>query len=100
MPKIELRQAAERASEEIRKIYDAGELNDLLLEEIERSGDEWLVTVGFTRSSRIPSLAKAMGQDYGSADPKLRDYKRIKIDAATGEFRGMTDRRLEESARS
>ncbi|MBA2691280.1 MAG: hypothetical protein H0U65_02130 [Rubrobacter sp.] len=100
MSNIDLRQAVNRAFEEIRGIYDEDELNDLLLEEIEHSGGEWLVTVGFTRSSRIPRLAKAMGQDYGSVDPKFRDYKRIKIDAATGAFKGMTDRRLEELSRS
>jgi hypothetical protein len=99
MSKIELRQAVGRAFEEIRKIYDEEELNDLLLEEIERSGNEWLVTVGFTRSSRVPRLARAMGQDFASVDPKLRDYKRIRLDACTGEFKGMRDRRLEESAR-
>lgn len=100
MPEIELRQAVERAFEEIHKIYDEKELNDLLLEEIERSGGDWLVTVGFTRPSRISPYARAMGQDYVPVDPKLRDYKRIKIDAATGAFKGMTDRRLEESTRS
>lgn len=99
MSKMELRQAVERAFEEIRKIYDEEELNDLLLEEIERSGDEWLVTVGFTRPSRLSHFAKAMGQDYATVDPNLRDYKRIKLDANTGEFKGMRDRRLEESAR-
>lgn len=99
MSKIELRQAVERAFEEIREIYDEEELNDLLLEEIERSGDKWLVTVGFTRSSRISSLSKAMGQTYVT-NPNLRDYKRIVIDANTGEFRSMRDRRLEESATS
>lgn len=99
MSNIGLRQAVERAFEEIGKIYDEEELNDLLLEEIEHSGDEWLVTVGFTRSSRIPRLARAMGGDHALVDPKFRDYKRIKLDADTGEFKGMRDRRLEESAR-
>ncbi|MBA2377319.1 MAG: hypothetical protein ACR2N0_17800 [Rubrobacteraceae bacterium] len=98
MAKIELRQAIERAFEEIRKIYDEKELNDLLLEEIERSNDTWFVTVGFTRFARIPPFAKAMGQRY-VADPNLRDYKEIKLDAQTGEFKSMRDRRLEEYTR-
>lgn len=98
MSKIELRKAVDRAFEEIRNLYDEGELNDLLLEEIERSGGEWLVTVGFTRSSRIPRMARAMGGDHAMVDPKFRDYKRIKLDADTGEFKGMRDRRLEEFA--
>jgi hypothetical protein len=74
-------------------------LNDLLLEEVERAGDQWLVTLGFTRPSRVSSLARAVGAGYNSLDPTLRDYKRIKIDSKTGEFRGMVDRRLEEQLR-
>jgi len=96
---IGLQEAVRRATEEIRKIYTEETLNDLLLEEIERSGDQWLVPLGFTRPSRVSSLARAMGTGYNAVDPALRDYKRIKIDSKTGEFRGMVDRRLEEQLR-
>ncbi len=84
-------QAVRRALEEVQELYDAtatGEapvLRDLLLEEVERSGGNWLVTLSFTRPS---------GTALGAIMAPTRAFKRVRIDAATGEFKGMEIRTL------
>lgn len=89
-PEIDLKQAVRIAIESVADLYEAQgyELGDLLLEEVERSGDQWLVTVGFTRP------ATGIGAIVG---PR-RAFKRVKIDAKTGNFLGMEIRELQASS--
>jgi hypothetical protein len=94
-----LQEAVERATEILRELYPNESLNQLLLEEIERVRSEkgyyWNVTLGFARPGTMGSLTTAVT----ASPPRDRAYKRIRINEETGEFEGMTDRLLEESAR-
>ena len=85
-PEIDLKQAVRIAMESVADLYEAQgyQLGDLLLEEVERSGDQWLVTVGFTRP--------ATGIGSALAGPR-RAFKRVRIDAETGRL-GMEIREL------
>ncbi len=89
-----MREAVQKATATMRELYSEDQLQDLLLEEIELSRREidpmWLVTMGFTRPRKFKPL-DAIVQPQ-TAD---RVYKRIKIDANTGAFKGMSDRQLD-----
>lgn len=84
---IGVKEAVRVATGVLRDLYENAELEDLLLEEVERSGEEWLVTLGFTRPSADTT--------FGLLAAPERAYKRIKIDADTGEFLGMEIRELQ-----
>jgi hypothetical protein len=96
MASLGLQEAVQRANEVLEELYPDQELKHVLLEEIElgRSGT-WYVTLGFTRPGTTFNLTS-----FAPPPPSGRAYKRIKINAETGEFEGMTDRLLEESVRS
>lgn len=93
---LDLQQAVLKAIRTVHDLYEAQgyELSDLLLEEVQRSGDNWLVTVGFTRPA---PTSGAIGQALAGA---RRAFKRIKIDAKTGKFLGMEIRELQSSSPS
>ena len=86
---IGLKQAVEIALQEVSDLYSVQgiQLTDLLLEEVDRTGDTWRVTVGFTR----PGSFAALG---GIGSPRRRAFKQVRIDAETGEFRNMQIRTL------
>lgn len=88
---IGVKEAVQIAAKVARDLYSDFELRDLLLEEVERSGEAWLVTIGFQRPSEgaSPIGSLLVGQQ--------RAYKRIRIDAQTGEFLGMEIRQLPSS---
>lgn len=83
---IDVKEAVRIATKVLRDLYENVELEDLLLEEVERSGNSWYVTLGFTRPGR--------GTPLGALMVPQRTYKRIRIDADTGEFQGMEIRQL------
>lgn len=83
---IGVKEAVRIATGALRDLYEKAELEDLLLEEVERSGEAWLVTLGFTRPS---------ADTFGLLAAPERAYKRIRIDASTGEFLGMEIRELQ-----
>lgn len=88
---VDLKRAVQIATNVIRDLYHNVEIKDLLLEEIEKSDGTWLVTMSFTRELRSSSLEPLLG-----VPPKSqRLYKRIRIDAQTGEFLGMEIRELQ-----
>ncbi len=88
--RIDLRQAVDIATRTIRELYSEALLEDLLLEEVYYwdTDREWEVTLGFSR----PYNAQRPGA-VSSVFPRTqqRNYKRLKIDADTGEVRGMLD---------
>lgn len=90
---IDLKQAVRIAIQSVRELYEAQgyQLNDLLLEEVQRSGDNWLVTVGFTRPST--SAGESVVTALAGMTPR-RAFKRVKIDAETGKFIEMQIREL------
>jgi hypothetical protein len=87
---ISLRQAVDIATKTIRELYPEEALEDLLLEEIYYwdADQEWEVTLGFSRpySTQRPGAVTSV---FPQAKP--RSYKRFKINANTGEVRGMLD---------
>jgi hypothetical protein len=92
MPELTIQEAVQRATEILKELYPDQELRHLLLEEIERGpAGTWNVTLGFTRPGTL-----AAGMATAVPQPGNRVYKRIRIDAETGEFQGMTDRLLQE----
>jgi hypothetical protein len=94
MTELGLQDAVQRAQEILEEeLYPNQELKHLLLEEIERGPtNTWNVTLGFTRPGTIgANIAQALAQPTSN-----RVYKRIRIDAKTGDFKGMTDRMLQE----
>lgn len=82
---INVKEAVRLAFEGVRDLYEGVELKGLLLEEVERSRDVWLVTIGFNR----PGGLSALGSSMSVVAPAGRTYKRVRIDAQTGEFLGM-----------
>ena len=92
-PKVGLKEAVRIAIGAVRDLYEAQgyNLTDLLLEEVERSGGRWLITVGFTRP--VTTAGGALGAAF--VGPPRRVYKRVKIDAQAGEFLGMEIRELQ-----
>lgn len=91
---LNLQEAVQRATEMLGELYPNQELRHVLLEEIERGGPTgayWEVTLGFVPPGTLI---------LGSPQRSNRVYKRIRLDAETGEFEGMTDRQLEEIGRS
>jgi hypothetical protein len=92
MAQLTLQEAIQRAYEILTELYPEQELSDVLLEEIERGpASTWNVTLGFRRPTPLGGIGTMT-----IGEPRNRLYKRIRIDARTGEFKGMTDRRLEE----
>jgi hypothetical protein len=87
MPKIAVKDAIEAALKFFSEAYDTRPFQDVLLEEVELSEDEskWSVTIGFSRPvpKQEVSIANILRTDY------QREYKRIMIDANTGEVRAM-----------
>jgi hypothetical protein len=94
---VSLQEAVKIAVNSVRDIYrgQGFELKDLMLEEVERSDDSWQVTVGFTRPNTATSDIGVIGQAL--AGPR-RAFKRVRIDANTGEFLGMRIRELPASS--
>ncbi len=83
---IGVKEAVQRAIQTVQDLYEDTPLGDLLLEEVELAGRNWLVTLSFTRPGRGMAIGTIMGPS--------RAFKRVKIDASTGEFQGMEIREL------
>jgi hypothetical protein len=94
---IDVKEAVTNAVGYLKQLYDASNLNDILLEEVELSGDEqyWYVTLGFSRP--IPTRPKgpfsvgaheAIESMFGPKEYQ-REYKVFQIDSATGQVKSM-----------
>lgn len=91
---IDLRQAVDIATKTIRELYPEAALEDLLLEEVFHfeTNQEWEVTLGFS----LPYSSAGSGAiSTVFQQTRPRAYKRFKIDANTGEVRGMLEGRIE-----
>lgn len=98
---VDLRQAVRIAIDSVKDLYrvQGFELKDLLLEEVERNDDVWLVTVGFTRpdtdrSAVVGAIGQSIAAKAIASASARRAFKRVRIDARTGEFLGMEIRLL------
>jgi hypothetical protein len=77
----DVREAINKALAIVKEIYKDEDISDVELEEIEHDGEDWLVTVGFTRQKQRTILG-------GLLLPQ-RTLKVVRIDRTTGEFKGM-----------
>ena len=80
---VDGKQAVVKAMEYVRGVYDAADVGDLMLEEVERSedGKHWYVTLGFT-----PRVDASVSSE--------RAYKVVKIVVDTGEVLSMKIRKF------
>lgn len=87
-----IRDAIRTAAAAIASIYETQniELQDLLLEEVERVNDEWHVTFSFTRPGSVSTAI----MNLTGAGPR-RAFKRVRIDARTGRFLSMEIRDIQ-----
>ncbi len=83
---LSAKQAVQRAMQQVWDLFENASIGNLLLEEVERSGSNWLITLSFTR----PGGGAGLGAVFGTQ----REYKRVRIDASTGEFKGLEIRTL------
>lgn len=83
---IRAKEAVQKAIQEVQDLFEGTTLQNLLLEEVERSGPNWQVTVSFTRPGGGSGLGAVLGTQ--------REYKRVRIDADDGTFQGMEIRTL------
>lgn len=83
---VSAKEAVRRAIEEVQDLFESPSMGNLALEEVERSGRTWLVTLSFTRPGRSVGIGAIMGPE--------REYKRVRINASTGDFEGVEIRTL------
>ena len=81
---ISVKEAAEKAAEYFTDLYH-DQFTNVLLEEAERKGRYWLITLGYDRPSNLPQFARK-----GS-----RAFKFFKVDGETGEVISMKIREVE-----
>lgn len=88
---INVHDAVKAAKESMKSVFGDDEVIDVRLEEVELSEDEkyWNITLGFLVGNPDPPehpLVTALG---GGTKKYIREYKLLKIDAETGEFKSM-----------
>lgn len=88
---IDVKQAAQSASDFITGLYSNETISDVMLEEVELSedGKYWLITLSF------PAPSSSVHPILGI---KGRRYKIFKVDTATGEVLSMKIRELQHEA--
>lgn len=91
---IDVRNAVAQSINYLQSIHDLmGEPQNLRLEEVELSDDQkiWIITLGFTYKSDSDEMMKSVfGENYN----QNRVYKTFKVNAETGEVKGMNIRQL------
>lgn len=89
---IDVKQAVRTAAEYIQMLYEGQQLDDLRLEEVERSSDtftnNWLITFGFNVSATPANALQAL------AGRQAREYKVVEVDGESGEPLAMRIRQL------
>lgn len=85
---IDVKQAVDTAFDNFRYLYSDNDLPQVLLEEVNLNDEEdlWLVTIGFARPQT--------GFGAISQATQTRAYKTFKIDAETGDFQGLSMRKV------
>jgi len=87
MPEIDIKTAATNARKFLSEVFPE-HARDILLEEVEQSKGNWLITLSFP--GRDLSL-------FGTRIPsQRREYKTVEVDGATGEARSVKIRVLNE----
>ncbi len=93
---VDVKEAAGKAMDYLKDMYQIDQFKDVLLEEVDLSEDNkfWNVTIGFTRPQESTSggpMATLIGQ---SAEFK-REFKVFQIDSENGALRSMRTRKGE-----
>jgi len=85
--RISVKEAVQIAGSVIRDLYEDVSISDLLLEEVRRGDDTWIITMSF-------SQPRGTTGGLGQILPPGRAFKQVRIDAETGEFMDMQIRTL------
>jgi hypothetical protein len=87
---IDAKQAVKLAMDYLNEMYKTEDFRDILLEEVELTGDDklWNVTVGFDRK-QASTTAGPMASLVGPAEMYQRETRVFTIDAETGVVRSM-----------
>lgn len=91
---IDVQEAAEEAIKFALQLYGSDRVDDLRVEEFERSddGEYWLITLGWieTATTRVPGSGLGAFTGGGGEIEKLpRTYKVFKVDVESGEVESM-----------
>ena len=82
---INVKEAVKKAAEYFMDLYPS-QFSNVLVEEIERTGNDWLITLGYDVPSDIRSLL---------ASKAARRFKLLRINGDTGEVISMKIREVE-----
>lgn len=93
---IEVREAVEAAEEFARDAFDEDALRYLRLEEVEldASGDQWKVTLGWVTPEDLRRANTGLANITGTPQKLPRTYKTFRVDAETGEVDSMKIRKV------
>jgi len=91
--KTDVKEAVQAAKAFVADILAAEHVTNIGLEEVRLDEDQWLVTIGFSRPWNFPkktgSVLDELQMFPRSEGKPEREYKVVKVDAATGEVRAM-----------
>ena len=94
--RIDVKEAVRAAKAFVADILAAENVTNIGLEEVRLDEDQWVVTVGFSRPWDYPQQTNPPNPAFHelqifprSEGTPEREYKVVKVDAATGEVRGM-----------
>lgn len=87
---MQVKEAVSVAKQYVADLFEGESLVELGLEEVERVGDFWLVTIGFRRPWQISKTALA-NLGYG---PQERSYKVVRLSDINGQVESVKDREL------
>ena len=91
--RIDVKEAVRAAKAFVADVLAAEKVTNIGLEEVRLDEDQWLVTVGFSRpwdypNQKDPAYGAILLLPQAESAPK-REYKVVKVDAATGEAHEM-----------
>ncbi len=70
---MDVKEAVKNAFESVRSLYEGQDIRDLLLEEVEKDGTAWRITVSFSRPDVSNPMRGVFAAEY------LREYKVIEL---------------------
>jgi len=93
---IDVKKAVSFSMQAIHDFYEGQELTDLALEEVEKTDDEWLITLGFLVPNKNPVKHNVFSMAMAAANERqyIRKYKIFSVDAESGKILYMKIREL------
>jgi hypothetical protein len=86
---MDVKEAIASAKAYVRDLYTGEPIRDLGLEEVERDGSNWLITLGFVRDDR-PRLSQFSAALAEIANRRV--YKIVHVNDETGDVTSMKNR--------